>query len=118
MAKYKFNKWQLKWLEALESGEYAQSKEALCDGNGFCCLGVACEALGLEAEQITGDPRWAYDGNVGYLPKSAVAKLKLNSQSGLIAGNSSLVEKNDCAGWSHKRIAEFIRKNPELVFKP
>lgn len=32
-----------KWLEALRSGEYKQTKENLRDGNGFCCLGVLCD---------------------------------------------------------------------------
>lgn len=32
-----------KWLEALRSGEYKQTKENLHDGNGFCCLGVLCD---------------------------------------------------------------------------
>lgn len=29
-----------KWLAALRSGEYKQSRESLYDGNGYCCLGV------------------------------------------------------------------------------
>lgn len=29
-----------KWLEALRSGEYKQARESLCDGKGYCCLGV------------------------------------------------------------------------------
>lgn len=31
-----------KWLEALRSGEYAQTIERLRTSEGFCCLGVAC----------------------------------------------------------------------------
>lgn len=31
-----------KWLEALRSGEYAQTTEHLHTEDGFCCLGVAC----------------------------------------------------------------------------
>lgn len=30
-----------KWLDALRSGKYAQAKNQLYDGNGFCCLGIA-----------------------------------------------------------------------------
>lgn len=31
-----------KWIAALESGKYAQGKDALCVGDAYCCLGVAC----------------------------------------------------------------------------
>lgn len=29
-----------KWLKALRSGKYKQTKGTLCDGKGYCCLGV------------------------------------------------------------------------------
>lgn len=32
-----------KWIAALRSGEYEQTRGALNDENGFCCLGVACD---------------------------------------------------------------------------
>lgn len=36
------------WVNALRSGEYRQGKRRLTDkGEAFCCLGVACEVLGL-----------------------------------------------------------------------
>lgn len=31
------------WVEALRSGKYTQSREALQNDKGFCCLGVACD---------------------------------------------------------------------------
>jgi hypothetical protein len=37
-----------KWLEALRSGNYAQTKETLKDKRGYCCLGVLCDAVGAE----------------------------------------------------------------------
>lgn len=38
----------LKWVEALESGEYQQGRGALRnDDDTYCCLGVACEVSGL-----------------------------------------------------------------------
>lgn len=33
---------KVKWLKALRSGKYQQTKHTLHDGNGYCCLGVAC----------------------------------------------------------------------------
>lgn len=32
-----------KWLAALRSGNYAQGKGVLREGDGFCCLGVLCD---------------------------------------------------------------------------
>lgn len=31
-----------KWVQALRSGEYNQTKGALQDVDGYCCLGVGC----------------------------------------------------------------------------
>lgn len=43
------------WVEALESGQYAQTYGRLRKGDAYCCLGVACE--------VTGGSRW--DDHVG-----------------------------------------------------
>ena len=32
-----------KWVLALRSGEYSQTKSKLEDDSGYCCLGVACD---------------------------------------------------------------------------
>ena len=36
---------QRKWIAALRSGEYEQTQGCLRDNDGFCCLGVAVNAL-------------------------------------------------------------------------
>ena len=46
---YILNADQEKWLTALESGEYKQCIRALFDGVGFCSLGVACVAIGMNS---------------------------------------------------------------------
>jgi len=37
-----------KWIDALTSGEYAQSAGHLRDCHGFCCLGVLCDLYSKE----------------------------------------------------------------------
>ena len=42
------------WVNALESGEYAQCTKALHNGDGYCCLGVYAKVvLGHSDEHIT-----------------------------------------------------------------
>jgi hypothetical protein len=43
-----------KWVEALRSGEFNQTKYVLHDDVGYCCLGVACEVYARE----TGKGSW------------------------------------------------------------
>lgn len=32
-----------RWVDALRSGDYSQTKNLLADSDGYCCLGVLCE---------------------------------------------------------------------------
>lgn len=41
-------KLKVKWLKALRSGRYKQTKERLRDGIGYCCLGVLCTIQGAK----------------------------------------------------------------------
>lgn len=46
-----------RWVAALRSGEYRQTKESLKDSRGHCCLGVLCDLYAKEA----GRSRWGKD---------------------------------------------------------
>ncbi len=37
-----------KWVEALRSGKYKQTKGSLHKGDAFCCLGVLCDITGVQ----------------------------------------------------------------------
>ena len=47
------NNWELpkkfmkKWTKALRSGNYDQGTGTLLDDGHFCCLGVACDIVGV-----------------------------------------------------------------------
>ena len=62
----------------------------------------------------------SYDGEADILPYKVAKYLKLSSGSGDFekdnGEHSALTELND-GNWSHKKIAAFIRKNPELFFE-
>ena len=48
--------YRAKWLEALRSGNYEQSRTTLQDDNGFCCLGVliACHDHNTHGDYVPG----------------------------------------------------------------
>jgi hypothetical protein len=47
-----------RWVEALRSGNYEQTKRTLRDGRGFCCLGVLCDLID--------STKWEKDEAYGY----------------------------------------------------
>src|SRR3954467_3257157 len=95
-----------KWVAALRSGEYKQTKSYLHDEQGYCCLGVLCDLAvkdGLIAEpRKLSDNRFLYDrtngtnvdnhGDVGY----AVLPRKIREWAGLCSNNGAFV---DDKGW-------------------
>lgn len=91
------------WADALESGEYEQSRARLHDCEGrHCCLGVLCRVVGLE--EING--RFWYEGDSSaYVLTSKFCEavgLSYVQQQHLITRNSE---------GSFPEIAQWIRKN-------
>jgi hypothetical protein len=41
-----------RWIEALNSGDYSQTQDHLKDGDGYCCLGVLCDIVAENDENI------------------------------------------------------------------
>ncbi len=103
---------QKKWIKALKSGKYKQCKHQLCNGVGYCCLGVANEVLDLNEVSST-------------CLSGSFKSIGLRSGFGLFSEQyqfprgprtySNLTELND-NGISFIEIADFIENNPELVF--
>jgi len=52
------------WIEALRSGEYAQTRGSLRDESGFCCLGVLCD--------VAVDGNWEEQPHGSWLPPKSV----------------------------------------------
>lgn len=84
-----------RWLTALRSGEYSQTRDKLKNEQGFCCLGVLCDLYSKEK----GVP-WEENGGVYSLRNPE--------------------DEYDC---SDTEIPEFIQEwagvdmNPDLVFE-
>lgn len=110
---------QTRWVEALESGYYAQGKCALNDNGRFCCLGVACEIFKTDETPIetSASGITLYDGQGGNAPDYVMDKLGLYDRRGKLQGKPETLARINDSGASFISIAEIIRKNPEQVFK-
>ena len=125
------------WLKALESGEYKQCKGSLSTGGGYCCLGVACKVKGMKGKESRDEEEGKivlrFSDSTATAPGSVVKHLCLRDDMGTFsrvlvsekdleaiekakAECTDLATLNDDAGWSFKRIARFIRRNPQAVF--
>jgi hypothetical protein len=58
-----------KWVDTLRSDEFKQTKDALKNEDGYCCLGVACEVYGKE-NNVTFNERDYFLGVNDVLPSS------------------------------------------------
>lgn len=129
MTRNQFTDLQEKWLQALESGEWKQTRGLLYDGKGYCCLGVACRlvdenhpALALD---VDGDSEgWTEVGasNQQTAPPNVQSGLFLAIPNGSFHGLSpelrrevTLTDAND-SGVSFTEIAAYIREYPWAVF--
>lgn len=124
-----------KWVAALRSGEYKQTKEYLHDPNGYCCLGVACDVAsksGLNLEVIlTNEVReeggiptevqvTSYDGNTQMLPYAVMNWLGLRESVGgyRVEGHTNcLTRLNDQEGYTFEEIAKIVESEPEGLFR-
>lgn len=93
-----------KWVKALRSGEYKQTKERLYSGRGYCCLGVYCKAVeGLKLKRAHIED--ADENHEHYM-----------RIDGVIGGENRgmLAEMND-EGCDFPRIAEWIEGHIECA---
>jgi len=115
------------WTDALRSGEYKQGKGALCNVNGFCCLGVLCDLHGLSYKKFSAINTLTYfhksksKASIDFLPLDFANELSLNNRGnptdflktynlGLaphLTGRS-LSELNDEEGVTFEEIADVI----------
>lgn len=106
-----------KWVNALESGKYTQSKGRLQDQNGYCCLGVLCD-LAVQENVIPAPifevDYYAYGENKSnnYLPLKVKEWAGMKDTSGTYGEKGRvLAYKNDTEGLSFKEIAKIIKEN-------
>lgn len=118
-----------KWLRALRSGKYAQTRGTLKADDGYCCLGVACDVYRKEtgegewqdAGQSAGEParrRYAFvlpdDRDEGTLPTKVAKWFGLRTVDGGykynrgVSESTTLVSRNDDDRAGFAEIANII----------
>ena len=110
----KLNPIAQKWVEALRSGKYEQVTGALRSGDGFCCLGVACElAIESGVDIRRTDDYHAYTRVVPnrLLPPVVGEWLRLKGSE----ADWRLANKND-GGSTFAEIADLIEQRAEELF--
>ena len=112
------------WAEALESGDYEQTRDYLRDDYGLCCLGVLQELFMAEHPGVLVEKR-GEDGHWAYWPvDDPLCEERESLQHctrawvGLTPeGEDSLASAND-SGKSFREIARIIRgEKPDLFAK-
>jgi len=99
-----------RWVAALRSGEYKQTKGALQDKTGYCCLGVLCD---LHA--IATDNTWDHGQQSGYLLCALALPVEVANWAGVEStdpqiNDIALSEYNDRLNSSFDAIADAIEK--------
>ena len=114
------------WVAALrDTDTYPQTKGALRNEDGYCCLGVLCEVaikagVQVDTHRVDSNPDvWSFDGNVEHLPDSVVEWAGLNSENpvvlvdedegdGEVQIEREMVVLNDDLAWPFPQIADVI----------
>ncbi len=104
-----------RWVIALRSGKYKQTRDVLHKvRGGYCCLGVACEVAiknKIEVEKIKAGKEYKYDQCSVSLPNSVSDWLGIESEDPLLFSDRkkhSASYWNDSEKYSFKEIAKLI----------
>lgn len=95
-----------KWLAALRSGDYAQTRNALRDRSGYCCLGVLCDVVGpSDWVELPGGSHSHY----GHMSLPSAGLLAIVGVSDETA--RKLSSMNDISELNFRQIADWIEGN-------
>lgn len=111
-----------KWVAALRSGEFQQTRNVLRNEDGYCCLGVAAELAAREGVAVRTAPderdgNWLYNDDPTRLAPKLRHWLGINSPRGVLRtpiydGHIvSLDGLNDICGFSFEQIADVIESD-------
>jgi hypothetical protein len=103
---------QEKWVAALRSGEYKQTREILRDEEGFCCLGVLTDLYiqenGLEWGSDPDRSVYTFDDEEEIPP--SVVREWAGMQNWETSCGYLYYQLNDVENYSFEQIADIIEK--------
>ena len=106
-----------KWLADLRSGEYKQCRGKLCNGVGYCCLGVLIKSAGCDIpeDDIDGDGGlpalgWLENQNIEFFN---VRSNSVHRRSPYITAQDSRVDRLNDTGTSFSEIADLLETEIE-----
>ena len=100
------------WVAALRSGNYEQGKEALQDGNCYCCLGVLCMVAEKEGVELV---RNSYVTSKGDLFGVEIGDQDRVEEWSDLTDTAHLISMNDDIGNNFNEIADYIEKEWESL---
>jgi hypothetical protein len=110
-----------KWITALRSGEYKQTRLVLRTNTGFCCLGVLCDIFNKETGKGEWEKQFIYsyvfknghESNRSYLPESIQSWAHFNTNSGELTINGSITSLSILNDYDYtfEQIAQIIEEN-------
>lgn len=110
-----------KWVAALRSGKYKQTKGHLQTADGFCCLGVLLDINGIQpvkGETVADHDVYYYGEERAVIANQFLTTCDIKEPSGMFSSeterNTQLSALND-DGKSFAEIADIIEKNWEVI---
>ena len=84
-----------KWLDALRSGQYEQTRANLRNKHGFCCLGVLCDLYAKETQTEWGNESSDSRGVKEFLGEYATLPDEVREWAGLNESNPTFKVDED-----------------------
>jgi len=126
MGRY-INKKASKWLRALESGNFKQTRDSLFNkidnkSYGYCCLGVACQINGFTKDKTAYESGMTAPKHIKlekpFIGITEVPNKFFETEFNFKQGTTyACVEMNDEKNMSFREIAKELRKNSKKYFK-
>lgn len=95
-----------KWVEALRSDRYDQTRGYLKYGSCFCVLGVLCDIVDPNGWKPYNRDSQSWRGEAGVIPSKLCSAIHLKGKD---AGR--LMQMNDGEGKTFKELADYIENN-------
>lgn len=97
-----------KWINALRSGKYKQTRATLQDAGGYCCMGVACDVFIKPKQRGLDEDKYLYGSYPGS-QNNAPHWLKLINGDFADLSGKDLADLNDSESFTFDEIADLLQ---------